>query len=149
MYLDKVVQWCPDGEFLAIFWVLHFQRAMCCTCQTCILNSHCADVPLRNYSLTHSLNLHYGHTMCRNMVDIQSVTAEIKRGKKKTEERKKQDKNIMSTSATQGGHKNVSYFNYVCWNASDIIHPCYFLNSPMLFFLIKKHQARSKPIPDE
>jgi len=36
--------------------------------------------------------------MCGSMVDIQSATAEIKRGKKKV------DKNIMSASATQGGH---------------------------------------------
>ena len=69
--------------------------------------------------------------MCASMVDIQSATAEIRRGQKKIdrkkerrkkqdknivacripqggnekEERKKQDKNIMSTSATQGGHK--------------------------------------------
>jgi len=28
-------------------------------------------------------NSHYGHTMCRNMSDIQYVTAEIRRGKKK------------------------------------------------------------------
>jgi len=34
------------------------------------------------------------------MVNIQSATTEIKRGKK----RKKQDKHIMSASATQGGH---------------------------------------------
>jgi len=35
--------------------------------------------------------------MCRSMVDIQSLTAEIRRGKKKKEERKKkkQDENIM------------------------------------------------------
>jgi len=38
------------------------------------------------------------------MVDIQSATAEIRRGKK---ERKKQDKNIMTASATQGGHNNI------------------------------------------
>ena len=38
-----------------------------------------------------------------HVVDIQSATAEIRRGKK--EERKKpQGKNIMSASATQGGH---------------------------------------------
>jgi len=44
--------------------------------------------------------------MCGNVVDIQSATAEIRRGKKKKERRKKkpQDENIMSTSATQGGH---------------------------------------------
>jgi len=38
------------------------------------------------------------------MVDIQSATAEIRWGIKKR--RKKQDKNIMSASAMQGGHKN-------------------------------------------
>jgi len=38
------------------------------------------------------------------MVDIQSATVEIRRGKKKKEDRKKQDKNIMSASATQSGH---------------------------------------------
>jgi len=36
------------------------------------------------------------------MIAIQSATAEIRQGKK--EERKKQDKNIMSASAMQGGH---------------------------------------------
>jgi len=41
------------------------------------------------------------------MVDIQSATAEIRQGKKRKKERKKkpQGKNIMSASATQGGHK--------------------------------------------
>ena len=41
--------------------------------------------------------------------DIQSATAEIRRGKKK-----KQDKNIMSVSVMQGGHKkyeNISVLN--------------------------------------
>jgi len=42
------------------------------------------------------------------MVDIHSVTAEIRRGIKK---KKKQDKNIMSASATQGGH-NKQPFHY-------------------------------------
>jgi len=42
--------------------------------------------------------------MCGSMVDIQSATAEIRRGKKK----KKQDKNIMSASATQGGHNKAA-----------------------------------------
>ena len=32
--------WRPDGEFLAIFCVLYFQRAACSRFQTCILNSH-------------------------------------------------------------------------------------------------------------
>ena len=46
--------------------------------------------------------------MCGSMVDIQSAAAEIRRGiKKKIEEedrKKLQGKNIMSASATQGGH---------------------------------------------
>jgi len=37
-----------------------------------------------------------GHTMCRSMVDIQSATAEIRRGKKKEERKKPQDKNLMA-----------------------------------------------------
>ena len=37
---DKVVRWCADGDVLAIFCILHFQRAPCSTFQTCILNSH-------------------------------------------------------------------------------------------------------------
>jgi len=47
--------------------------------------------------------------MCGSMVDIQSATAEIRPGKKK-ERRKKQDKNIMSASATQAAitNKNAS-----------------------------------------
>ena len=47
--------------------------------------------------------------MCRSMADIHSATAEIRRGKKKEERKKKkpQGKNIMSASATQGGHNNV------------------------------------------
>ena len=47
--------------------------------------------------------------MCGSMVDIQCVTAEIRRGKKrrKTERKKKpQNKNIMSASAMQGDHNN-------------------------------------------
>ena len=48
--------------------------------------------------------------MCRSMVDIQSATAEIRRGIKKEDRRKKlQGKNIMSASATQGGHKQVIF----------------------------------------
>jgi len=43
------------------------------------------------------------------MVDIQFPTAEIRRGKKRRRKKKKkkkpQGKNIMSASATQGGHK--------------------------------------------
>jgi len=40
------------------------------------------------------------------MVDIQSPTAEIRRGKKEEERRKKkQDENIMVCPITQGDHK--------------------------------------------
>jgi len=50
--------------------------------------------------------------MCGSMVDFQSVTAEIRIGIK--EERKKEARrnyeNIMSTSATQGGHKKLPPF---------------------------------------
>jgi len=60
---DAVVRWCADGDFWRIFCVVYFQRAVCSTFQTCLLNSH------------------YGHIMCGSMVDIQSLTAEIRRGK--------------------------------------------------------------------
>ena len=73
------------------FCVLYFQRAACSTFQTCILNSH------------------YGHTMCGSMVDIQSAAAEIRRGKRrrKKQRNKPQGQNIMSASATQGGHNKL------------------------------------------
>jgi len=40
------------------------------------------------------------------MVDTQSATAEIRRGKKEERKKKKKplDENIMTASATQGGH---------------------------------------------
>jgi len=71
------------------FLGLHFQRAACSTFQTCILNSH------------------YRATPCISMIVIQSATAENRRGIKKR--RNKQDKNIMSASATHGGHKNCRF----------------------------------------
>jgi len=50
--------------------------------------------------------------MCGSMVDIQSATSEIRRGKK--ERKKKQDKNMMSASATQGGrNKNMQCSNKI------------------------------------
>jgi len=63
------VRWCRDGDFWRLFCVLYLQRAACSAFQTCILNSH------------------WCHTMCQSMVNIQSPTAEISRGKKKKEER--------------------------------------------------------------
>jgi len=77
--------WCPDVDFLAIFCILYFQRAAYSTFQTCILNSK-------------------GHTMCGSMVNIQSPTAEIRRGIRKEE--RNHGKNTMSASARQGGHNN-------------------------------------------
>jgi len=83
------VRWCPDGEFLANFCVLYFQRAACSTFQTCILNSHAC------------------HIMCGSMVDIQSATADLRRGIKKDRRRRNhKDENIMAASTTQGGHSN-------------------------------------------
>ena len=65
-YVHQLRRYSPtklcDGVQMAIFWVLHFQRAARSTFQTCILNSH------------------KGHTMCRSMVDIHCATAEIRRG---------------------------------------------------------------------
>jgi len=52
------------------------------------------------------------------MVDIQFTTAEIRRGKKK--KKRLQDENIMSASATQGGHKQ-QYLLHICpaiWRTS-------------------------------
>jgi len=44
--------------------------------------------------------------MCGSMVDIQSPTAEIRRGKKKKlVEEETTGQNILSASPTQGGHK--------------------------------------------
>ena len=43
--------------------------------------------------------------MCGSMVDIQSRTAEIRRGKKKKKMTEKPQGKNMSASATQGGHK--------------------------------------------
>jgi len=44
------------------------------------------------------------YTTCASTADIQSATDEIRRGKKKERKKKPQGKNIMSASATQGGH---------------------------------------------
>jgi len=47
--------------------------------------------------------------MCGSMADIQSATAENRREKERKKERRRRQKpqgeNIMSASATQGGHK--------------------------------------------
>ena len=69
----------PRWGFFGIFCVLYFQPAACSTFQTCVLSSH------------------YDHIMSRSMVEIRSATAEIRRGKKIEDRRKKpQDENIMA-----------------------------------------------------
>jgi len=56
------------------------------------------------------------------MVDIQSLTAEIRRGKKRKKERKKkpQGKNIMACPITQGGHNKIN--NMHTYNIVPIQH---------------------------
>jgi len=44
--------------------------------------------------------------MCASMVDIQSATAEIRRGKKKEEDRITEQKNIMVCPIPYGDHQN-------------------------------------------
>jgi len=55
--------------------------------------------------------------MCGSMADIQSATAKIRRGvkrqKKKKKKKKPQGKNIMSASATQGGHNKSDIKLYI------------------------------------
>ena len=72
---DKFVRWCPDGEFLAIFCVLYFSEPRAAEFRLAFL--------LRTMA-----------TLCvsESMVDIQSATAENRRGKKKKKERKKERK---------------------------------------------------------
>ena len=51
-----------------------------------------------------------------NMVDIQSAAAEIRRGKKREERRKKpQGKNIVSAYAAQGGHNEPAVCDSIMW----------------------------------
>jgi len=85
---DNVVQWCADGEFLRQFCVLYFQRAAGIIFQTRILNSHS------------------GHIMCRSKIDIQSATAENRRGKTKKERKKKKPQ-----------RQNIRLNGLPCWAA--------------------------------
>jgi len=55
------VRWCPDGDFLRPAFPASRMQ-------------HISDMHSK-FTLS--------HTMCRSMVDIQSVTAEIRRGKKR------------------------------------------------------------------
>ena len=57
--------------------------------------------------------------MCGSMVGIQSPTAENRQGKKRRKMEKPQDKNIMSASATQGGHNESQGRNFATKNGGD------------------------------
>jgi len=68
------------------------------------------------------------------MVDIQSVTAEIREGIKKKKETTR--KNIMSASATQGGHKNcfviskmLLYSRFCPCHLEENLLRCYWIKS--------------------
>jgi len=49
--------------------------------------------------------------MCGSMVDIQSATADIRRGKKEEEQRKKQDKTTSSTSYMRTTSLSISLYS--------------------------------------
>jgi len=98
-----------DGARMANFWRFFlrpvFQRATWNTFQTCILNSH------------------WDHIMCGSTIDIQSATAENRRGKRrKTRKKKKpQLQNVMSASATRGGH----WENNVLYKHNELVYTYY------------------------
>jgi len=71
------VRWCPDGDFLRP--VFSASRAQ-----------HISDMHSK-----FALRSHH----CGSMVDIQSATAEIRRGKKRRKKEETQDENIISASA--------------------------------------------------
>jgi len=108
-YMPQLRRYSPtkfcNGAKMAIFWVLYFQRATCSTFQTSILN------------------LHKGHTMCGSMVDIQSPTAEIRQGKKRTR-KKPQGKNVMFCPTTQGDHKNCHFTTMVKLPQGNLTGQC-------------------------
>jgi len=81
---NKVVWWCRDGDFLRP--VFSASR---------VHEQHISDLHPKFALRPH---------LCASMVDIQSATAEIRRGKNQERRRKKQDKNIMSASGMQVGH---------------------------------------------
>jgi len=88
---DQVVRWCRDNDFSA---------TLC---------------PVFSASRVQYISDLHSKLALRRMcgsIDIQSATAEIRRGKKE-ERRKKQDKNIMPVSATQGRHN----YWYLVWVA--------------------------------
>jgi len=69
---DKIVRWCPDGDFWRLFCVLYFSASRV---------QQVSDLHPK-FALRHS----------RSTVDIQSPTAEIRRGKKQDRKKKPQGK---------------------------------------------------------
>ena len=54
---DKIFPWYPDGELLAIFWVLHFQQATC-------LMQHISDIHSKFTLRPHHVWKHDRHPIC-------------------------------------------------------------------------------------
>jgi len=82
--------------------------------------------------------------MCGSMGDIQSATTEIRRGKK---ERQKQDKNILSACATQGGHNN---YNKTTTSGQRIWHKAALpshMDSSVIFTSWCQHLPWAHPSP--
>jgi len=79
------------------------------------------------------------------MVDIQSATAKMRRGKKETKRRKKQDKNIISASAMQGGHNN-KIIHYTVLSKAAMIPG--FLHLPILNHLIIHYNMSGRQQPE-
>ena len=98
------MRWCPDDDFWRLFCVPYLQRAPCSTFQTCILSWQ-------------------GHAMCRSMVDIQAVAAEIRRGKK----RKKTELEMWANAQRDGRPAEYRWrplFNAAVWLTPTTRVPC-------------------------
>jgi len=77
------MRWCPNSEFLAIFWIMHSSES-------------------RAAHFRPAFKIRTTTTPC---VEISNLPPLRSGEEKKEEERKKQDESIMSASATPGGHK--------------------------------------------
>jgi len=84
--------------------------------------------------------------MCGSMVDIQSPTAEIRRGKKERKIEETTGKNIMSTSATQGGHNNTCEWQLFISSMLFLPHKMANNNSEVLEYNIKLHKLLASPV---
>jgi len=63
--------------------------------------------------------------MCRSMVI--STLRPLRLGKEKRKRKKTQDDNIMSASATQGGHNKQAYVSVVVFVTHDIYKLCNYI----------------------